>query len=159
MNDRLPYEEQLASQWNDLPLPDENMAWADMKRRLEEDDDNGIIPIWLRGCGLWGLVAIVLIGIGWWIVRPEKWWNKKAGTEQVATRDSKENTDNKQKSNDTTHISQKENQGHSTIVTEPSADPTRVGVPSTQAIGQKKNDRVRGDNLIVAKNSGSKKKK
>jgi len=52
MNDRLPYEEQLASQWHDLPLPDENMAWADMKRRLEEDDDNGIIPIWLRGCSL-----------------------------------------------------------------------------------------------------------
>ena len=38
MNERLPYEEQLSQQWNNLPLADENMAWADMKRRLEEDD-------------------------------------------------------------------------------------------------------------------------
>ena len=44
MSDRLPYEEQLVQQWNDLPLPDEDMAWADMKRRLEEDDDDSIIP-------------------------------------------------------------------------------------------------------------------
>ncbi|HLG40630.1 MAG TPA: hypothetical protein VI461_13220 [Chitinophagaceae bacterium] len=85
MNDRLPYEEQLAQQWNDLPLPDEDMAWADMRRRLEEDDDGGIIPIWLRGCGLWGLLAIVLIGIGWLIIRPEKWWSNKQETENVNT--------------------------------------------------------------------------
>jgi hypothetical protein len=77
MSDRLPYEEQLAQQWNDLPLPDENMAWKDMKRRLEEDDDNGIIPIWLRGCGLWGLLLLILVGIGWWMFRQPKDENKK----------------------------------------------------------------------------------
>jgi hypothetical protein len=72
MNDRLPYEKQLAEQINDLPLPDENMAWEDMKQRLEKDDDNGIIPIWLRGCGLVGLLLLVLVGIGWWLLKQPK---------------------------------------------------------------------------------------
>ncbi|MEP7373658.1 MAG: hypothetical protein ABI675_09745 [Chitinophagaceae bacterium] len=72
MSDRLPYEEQINQQLNDLPLPDENMAWEDMKRRLEEEDDDGIIPIWLRGCGLWGLLLVVLVGIGWWLFRQQK---------------------------------------------------------------------------------------
>ena len=77
MNDRLPYEEQLSQQWNDLPLPDEDMAWADMKRRLEEDDDDSFIPFWLRGCGLWGLLLIALLGIGWWLFWKPKNENKK----------------------------------------------------------------------------------
>lgn len=76
MIERLPYEEHLNEQWNDLPLPDVNMAWADMKRRLEEDDDRPILPFWLRGCAGWGLLAILLLGVGWWLLRPEKWFNK-----------------------------------------------------------------------------------
>src|SRR5437762_6584266 len=92
MNERLPYEEQLAQQWKDLPLPDENMAWADMKRRLDEDDDDGLIPLWLRGCTFWGLIAIFLLGLGWWIIRPEKWFEKKSnpsGKELVTKSQSK----------------------------------------------------------------------
>src|SRR5690349_905235 len=93
MSDRLPYEEQLAQQWDDLPLPDENMAWADMKRRLEEDDDDGIIPIWLRGCGLWGLLLATLFGLGWWLFWKPKTSNKK---EQVISQQQTDST-NKQK--------------------------------------------------------------
>jgi len=83
MSERLPYEEQLSKQWNDLPLPDENMAWADMKRRLEEDDDKPFLPFWLRGCMGWGLLMLVVLGLGWWIVRPEKWFQKKEETPQI----------------------------------------------------------------------------
>jgi hypothetical protein len=108
MSDLLPYEEQVAQQWNDLPLPDENTAWADMKRRLDKDGDDGIIPIWLRGCGLWGLLAIVMLGIGWWFVRPDKWGSKKQGTKSVTTIDQKQNgsnnSDKKNNSNDTIHV-------------------------------------------------------
>ncbi|MEI9910036.1 MAG: hypothetical protein WDO71_10380 [Bacteroidota bacterium] len=92
MSDRLPYEEQLAQQWNDLPVPDENMAWEDMKYRLEKDHDDRIIPVWLRGCGLWGLLAVVLLGLGWWLMRPDKWGNQKQDTETVVTVGEKENT-------------------------------------------------------------------
>lgn len=82
MSERLPYEEQLAQQWNDLPLPDENAAWADMKKRLEEDDDDRLIPVWLRGCAFWGLIGVLLLGLGWWILRPEKWFEKKKDAPQ-----------------------------------------------------------------------------
>jgi hypothetical protein len=86
MSERLPYEEQLTQQWTDLPLPDENMAWADMKRRLDEDDDDGgIIVWWRRGCGLWGLVLLVLLAVGWWIFRPEKWFTKSDTNKPVAS--------------------------------------------------------------------------
>ncbi len=57
MNERLPYEEELARQLNDLPLPDENISWEDMKRRLEEDDDDSvIIPPSKIGCLGYGLL-------------------------------------------------------------------------------------------------------
>ena len=42
MSEKLPYEEQLDQAWDTLPLPDEVMAWKDMKRRLDEDDDDRI---------------------------------------------------------------------------------------------------------------------
>src|SRR5689334_6572811 len=77
MNKRLPYEEQLAEQLKEVSLPDENMAWADMKRRLDEDDDDRVIPFWLSGCLLWTLLGVVVLTLGWWIVRPEKWFGRK----------------------------------------------------------------------------------
>jgi len=72
MTERLPYEEQLAQQLQQLPLPDENKAWEDMKRRLEEDDDDGIIlPWWRRGCGLWIVVLLLLLAGGFWLWKRE----------------------------------------------------------------------------------------
>lgn len=100
MNERLPYEEKLTQQLADLPLPDENMAWADMKRRLEDDDDGGIIPIWLRGCGLWGLLSIVLLGIGWWLFRQKKIEPKSQQTQNTEST-SKSPERNNNKKNDT----------------------------------------------------------
>jgi len=95
MNEYLPYEQQLALKWKDLPLPDENMAWADMKRRLEEEEDDQVIPFWLRGCVLWGLLGVFILGFGWWIVRPEKWITKKQNAGTVQTTDRKEEEKNK----------------------------------------------------------------
>jgi len=83
MEHLLPYEVVLNEQWNDLPLPDMNMAWADMKRRLDEDDDKPVIP-WWKGCAGWAILAVLLVGIAWWIVRPEKWFNSKHATESVS---------------------------------------------------------------------------
>ena len=89
MNEKLPYEEQLAQTWDELPLPNEDLAWKDMKRRLEEEDDDRIVvPPPKRGCGLGALlIAVLLIGGFWLLVRPEKWLINRntAITEEVRT--------------------------------------------------------------------------
>ena len=90
MNKRLPYEEELSKQLNDLPLPDENVSWEDMKRRLDEDNDDGvIIPPAQRGCLGYSLLLILLAVVIWLIVRPDKWsWNNQkniVSSEEVHT--------------------------------------------------------------------------
>lgn len=77
MSERLPYEEQLRQQWDDLPLPDENRAWEDMKQRLEEEDDDKIVFWWRRGCMLWGFLLLGLLGLGWWLLQPQQWFTDK----------------------------------------------------------------------------------
>ena len=69
MNERKPYEDQLTRQWDDLPLPDENQAWEDMKRRLDEEDRKPLLPIWLRGCAGWLALGVLVTGLGWWLLQ------------------------------------------------------------------------------------------
>lgn len=85
MNERLPYEEHLAGKWNDLPLPDETLAWADMKRRLDEDEDKPLLPFWLRGCAGWGLIGLLVLGLAWWIFRSGKGETSKTKQEEVSS--------------------------------------------------------------------------
>lgn len=107
MNERLPYEEQLDQSWETLPLPDENMAWQDMKRRLDEDDDDKIVvPPPRRGCGIGVLlIGLLLIGGLWLLLRPEKWFYKNDETISQKT----ENKTTKVKTNDSINRIQKEN--------------------------------------------------
>jgi hypothetical protein len=93
MSEKLPYEEQLQHKWDDLPLPDEDMAWKDMKRRLDEEDDDGIIvpppPAGCRGLGI--LLSLVLLGGLWWMLHPEKWFMKnETKTVQQSSFDNKQ---------------------------------------------------------------------
>ncbi len=77
MNERLPYENFLNEQLNELSLPDENMAWEDMRRRLEkEEDDQPAIAWWRRGCLPFALGLFVLLGIGLWLW-PDQWIRKQ----------------------------------------------------------------------------------
>ena len=81
MNERLPYEDQLIQELEKLPLPDENLAWGDMERRLDEDDDQRPVIWWKRyGCLLSGLLLLTLFGIGWLILKPGQWFNKEKET-------------------------------------------------------------------------------
>ena len=79
MSEKLPYEEQLNHAWDELPLPDEDIAWKDMKRRLDEDDDDKIVvPPPGRGCGIGALlIGLLLAGGLWLLLRPERWFIKK----------------------------------------------------------------------------------
>jgi hypothetical protein len=100
MSDRLPYEEQLNLQWNELPLPDENMAWADMKRRLEDDDDAAPVAWWKRGCALWGLLSLLILALGWWLLRPEKWLIDKKRKQEISVQQQADSLSNKNKINE-----------------------------------------------------------
>jgi len=85
MSERLPYEEQLPQQWDDLALPDENRAWEDMKQRLEKEDDDKIVFWWRRGCMLWGFLLLGLLGLGWWVLQPQQWFKGKNEKEETTT--------------------------------------------------------------------------
>jgi hypothetical protein len=92
MSERLPYELQLQQQWLDLPLPDENMAWADMRRRLEEDEDRPVIAWWRRGCAGWIIIGLLLIAIIWWWLRPDQWFVSESSTKQQTEQTTNSNT-------------------------------------------------------------------
>ena len=59
MKERLPYEESIKDQLNDLPIPDEGQAWQKMELLLDKDDDRRrIIPPIITGCLGWGLLTL-----------------------------------------------------------------------------------------------------
>jgi hypothetical protein len=151
MNDRLPYEDQLAKQGNDLPLPDENMAWEDMKRRLDEEDDDGIIPFWLRGCGLWSFLAILLLGLGWWLFRPDKWWNKKQMTESTQSITPKEDKKNNTHREDTLHILKNKDTDGTSIKRKTDSKNQPGDTSSIHAYPGRKRSLVRGKNGLSLK--------
>jgi hypothetical protein len=98
MSERLPYEQHLHQQWTEVPLPDEDMAWADMKRRLEKDDDDGFIFWWRPGCGIIGLL-LVLLGLGWWMLRESKEEKEKKEMKEMTERIDSDSV-NKKRRND-----------------------------------------------------------
>ncbi len=78
MNERLPYEDELVNRLNDLPLPNEEMAWEDMRRRLEKDDgDKPVIVPLLKGCGGYAILLISLAIVLLLIIDPAKWFHTK----------------------------------------------------------------------------------
>ncbi len=72
MNEQLPYEDEIIQKLEALSLPDENAAWKDMRRRLDEkDDDDGVIIPSLKGCGLFAVIGIALL-----LISSILFWNK-----------------------------------------------------------------------------------
>ena len=165
MNELLPYEVQLNQQWADLPLPDENIAWADMKRRLDEEDKRRVFPFWWSGCAGWGLLGILLLGLGWWILRPEKWFKKKQEMERVNTVIEKNNKIKKDTvfNRTDTGITHARNHNDSTLLIssskkDSSAVETETGISETKKIN---NNTIIKNKTVITRGQGvvTKKKK
>src|SRR6059058_3095553 len=90
MSERLPYEESLNEKLQEIPVPDEEQSWQQMKLLLEDDDDNRRIlpPVFLNSCLGWGFL-LLLIAILWFFLQPQKWWKKENthATEKVQSPD------------------------------------------------------------------------
>lgn len=73
-NSGTPYNQNIADKMQHLSLPSEDMAWEDMLRRLEKEEDDRPIFFWWRGCLPWLLVGLLLLvgGTAWWWVNKEK---------------------------------------------------------------------------------------
>lgn len=101
MSTRLPYEDNLSNNWKELPLPDEDQAWLDMKRRLDEDEDRPGIVWWRRGCMLWGLLLGLGVLIAWWFLDPPQWLGGKQKNNELSgqTVDSVSNKQDKPRGN------------------------------------------------------------
>src|SRR6185295_10545160 len=86
MSEHLPYEDELLKQLAELPLPNEDIAWEDMRRRLEKDDqDRPAIPPVLKGCGGYALLLLLLLIAFLFIADPAKWFYARIKKEPVKT--------------------------------------------------------------------------
>ena len=82
MSEHFSYDDELKRGLNNLPLPDEGMAWDDMERRLDKGDDRKpLIPPVLRGCAGMGLLLLVLVIAALVIVNPFSWLDSQRNKE------------------------------------------------------------------------------
>jgi hypothetical protein len=60
--------------FNDLPLPDEEVAWQKMRELLDKDqkDKRRVLPLLFRTLSGWGLLLSVGVIVVWLLVRPER---------------------------------------------------------------------------------------
>ena len=169
MSERLPYEEQLSQQWNNLPLPDEDMAWADMKHRLEEEEDEPLLPFWLRGCAGWALLGLLVAGLGWWMLRPDKWGQKKKENAelQTAVKEQTSRSDSAFTLKDTSATATNKNQqgsidsnrlgtDNNSIVTDSPSEEGIITVPAAEIKRKNQNQFEVTGNQSVRKNKKSK---
>lgn len=76
MNENLPYEDELKKRLDDLSLPAEDLAWEDMKQRLDKDDkDRPLIPPVFKGCAGYGLLFLLIVIVLLFIINPKCFHN------------------------------------------------------------------------------------
>ncbi|HEX6334562.1 MAG TPA: hypothetical protein VFZ78_10070 [Flavisolibacter sp.] len=72
MSEKLPYEDMMQNGFDDLPVPDAEQAWHDMRQKLDQEDRRRRIipPFFLSGCAGWiaaGVLGALLLVTGWFI--------------------------------------------------------------------------------------------
>ena len=66
-DDRI-HRDQWDQKLNDLPLPDSEASWQNMKQKLDDEDKKRrIIPPFILNCAAWSLLAVGLLAGGWFL--------------------------------------------------------------------------------------------
>lgn len=70
MNEIIRYDKAIAEMLEHVPMPPEDIAWAEMKKLLDEDDDDPVlIPFFKRwGCWLPAVLLALLLSVGGWFI-------------------------------------------------------------------------------------------
>ena len=163
MSEKLPYEQQLNQAWDRLPLPDEDMAWKDMKRRLDEDnDDKIVVPPPKTGCGINAiLIGLLLVGGFWVLVRPEKWFTSKETetTQQPKENDKKNDVDNRREDTLTGKLNDAYSNGNKTVTSEDTGAVRTKDKAGLSSLQKEKINEVSGESKIDIANLNSISKK
>jgi cytoskeletal protein RodZ len=86
MRKHFPYEE-MDDNFNDLPLPDEEVAWQKMKELLNQDekDKRRVIPLLFRTLVGWTILLLVGVTVAWLLIRPGKTVSVKNKTKDASS--------------------------------------------------------------------------
>ena len=82
MSNHSPYNNELANKMENIPMPDINVAWADMEKRLTQKEDKKPVPFWLNGCAIFALLGLLIFCISFWFYTAK---NKVQAKKDVAT--------------------------------------------------------------------------
>src|SRR4029078_661535 len=103
MKKRFPYEE-IDGNFNDLSLPDEDVAWQKMQELLNRDekDKRRVVPLLFRTLAGWIILVLTGVIVTWLFIRPEKTVSKviKAGETAPAQKTPQQKNRKKYPAND-----------------------------------------------------------
>jgi len=85
MKKRFPYEE-IDGNFNDLSLPDEDVAWQKMQELLNRDekDKRRVVPLLFRTLAGWIILVLTGVIVTWLFIRPEKTVSKVIKAREAA---------------------------------------------------------------------------
>ena len=83
MKTKLPYEDALQQQFEDLPLPGENQSWQQMEQLLNKDKKRLLPPFFLQ-YGLLCLLALWFVTVMYFVLRKNEMMNKRLAEKEAA---------------------------------------------------------------------------
>ena len=83
MKTKLPYEDALQQQFEDLPLPGENQSWQQMEQLLNKDKKRLLPPFFLQ-YGLLCLLALWFVTVMYFVLRKNEMMNKRLAEKEAS---------------------------------------------------------------------------
>ncbi|CAN5493855.1 hypothetical protein BH11BAC3_BH11BAC3_00890 [soil metagenome] len=104
MNEQSPYDDAILNKLQELPVANEDVAWAAMERMLDKDDDDKPVPPpFFRNSGCMGaLLLLILLAGGFFLVDFANWFH--SNKQKMVTKEKDSTKINTKSSNQTGNI-------------------------------------------------------